>query len=188
MRLRFVVLFCVAALMAWPLSADVFLFTTGAPDGRMATGSRPSSAGKIEIETADDFITTRETLINHATFTGLLPSGLPLADISQVLVEIYRVFPKDSANPPDGRVPTRTNSPSDVAFDSRDSVAGTLSFTPSLLSSSFSVANTVLNGIHPLPNQTTNGEGSATGEEVLFDLSFSTPLDLPADHYFFLPQ
>jgi hypothetical protein len=31
---------------------------------------------------------------------GLIPSGTPLADISNVEVEIYHVFPKDSADPP----------------------------------------------------------------------------------------
>ena len=31
---------------------------------------------------------------------------------------------------------------------------------------SFTTANSVLNGIHPKPNQTTRGEGPVTGEEV----------------------
>ena len=43
-------------------------------------------------------------------------------------------------------------------------------------------------GIHPLPNQTTGGDGSLTGEEVEFDVSLKTPFYLPADHYFFVPQ
>src|SRR5205807_1380062 len=32
------------------------------------------------------------------------------------------------------------------------------------------------------------GEGPATGEEVQFNVMFTTPLMLPADHYFFVPQ
>lgn len=57
-----------------------------------------------------------------------------------------------------------------------------------MLNPNFSVANTVLNGINKIPNQTTGGEGPATGQEVLFDVTFTTPFDLPADHYFFVPQ
>src|SRR5262249_44739210 len=84
-------------LPATPANAGpVFFFSTGNPDGLIATASRPSSAGKIEIESADDFILTSPTSINHATFTGLLPTGTPLSSIGQVRVEIYRVFPKDS--------------------------------------------------------------------------------------------
>jgi len=154
----------------------------------MATASRPESAGKIEIESADDFILGNQTRITSATFTGLLPSDAPLNNVTNVVVEIYRVFPKDSTNPPDGRVPTRNNSPSDVAFDSRDFAAGTLTFTPTILNASFTAANSVLNGINPIPNQKTMGEGPMSGEEVQFTVHFASPFDLPADHYFFVPQ
>lgn len=170
-----------------------FTFSTGMPDGRIGTASRPgtgpgSSAATIEIESADDFILASQTTIDHATFTGLLPTGAPLTNVTQVRVEIYHVFPLDSVNPPSGHVPTRVNSPSDVAFDSRDSVAANLTFVSSILSASFTVANSVVNGIHPIPNQTTGGEGPVTGEEVLFDVTFTTPFTLPAGHYFFIPQ
>ncbi len=43
-------------------------------------------------------------------------------------------------------------------------------------------------GIHPLPGQRTGGDGAIAGEEVTFDVSFTTPFLLPADHYFFVPQ
>ena len=46
----------------------------------------------------------------------------------------------------------------------------------------------MLNGINKLPNQFTGGEGPVTGEEVSFNVTFTTPFDLPADHYFFVPQ
>ena len=171
--------------LAVPAGAVPFSFSTGNPDGLIATGSRPSSAGKIEIESADDFILSTSTNINHATFTGLLPTG---AIINNVRVEIYRVFPKDSTNPPSGNIPTRVNSPSDVAFAERDVASSTLSFTTTTLNANFAAANSVLSGINKIPNQTTGGEGAVRGEEVLFDITFSSTFSLPADHYFFIPQ
>lgn len=177
-----------------PAYATPFFFSTGDPDGKIGTASRPDSVSGIEIETADDFVLTSGTTIDHATFTGLVPTG---ASVQQVLVEIYRVFPSDSdvgrtSGPPTfstSQVPTRVNSPSDVAVASFDSnVAGSLSFSASTLSASFTVNNSVLNGINPTPNQTTQGEGPVTGQEVSFDITFTTPFDLPADHYFFVPQ
>ncbi len=165
-----------------------FNFSTGSPDGLIATGSRPESLGKIEIESADDFLLTSPARIDSAAFTGLITGGATTGDIGQVVVEIYRVFPNDSDAGRTFNVPTRMNSPSDVAFDTRDSAPGGLSFTTSVLDDSFTAANSVLDGINPSPNQTTNGEGPVTGQEVRFDVTFSTPLDLPADHYFFIPQ
>jgi hypothetical protein len=50
-----------------------------------------------------------------------LGSGVTVSDIQNVTIDFYRVFPKDSAFPPSGNVPTRVNSPSDVAFNSRSS-------------------------------------------------------------------
>jgi hypothetical protein len=45
-------------------------------------------------------------------------------------------------------------------------------------------------GINPIPSQTTGGNGPVTGQEVEFDVTFTTPFDLPADpgHFFFVPQ
>jgi hypothetical protein len=161
-------------------------FDNGAPDGKIAMASRPASPGKIEIEAADDFILGVNTAINSVTFTGLLTGASPT--VGQVRVEIYRVFPLDSANPPDGKVPTRVNSPSDIEFADRDTANGTLTFVTTTLATSFTAANSVLNGIKPSPNQTTGGEGAVTGQEVQFTVTFSAPLVLPADHYFFIPQ
>jgi hypothetical protein len=184
----FQVLFLVLGLSIAASSRGLtFTFSTGNPNGLMGTASRPGSGGGIEIESADDFILVSQTTIDHATFIGLLPLGAPLTNVTQVVVEIYRVFPLDSVNPPSGHVPTRVNSPSDVAFDSRNS-ASSLTFTTSILNPSFTVANSVLNGIHPIPGQTTGGEGPVTGEEVLFNVTFTTPFSLPAGHYFFIPQ
>jgi len=184
-----------AAILVLGLSAaatsrgvPVFQFSTGDPDGSMATASRPDGNGQIETESADDFVLAAQTTINHATVTGLIPSSASLSDVGQVVVEIYRVFPLDSTVPPSGNVPTRVNSPSDVAFDSRDSAAATLSFTVSTLNATFTAANSVLNGINPIPGQTTGGEGPVTGQEVLVDVTFTPALLLPPGHYFFVPQ
>jgi hypothetical protein len=108
--------------------------------------------------------------------------------LGQVRVEIYRVFPKDSTDPPSGNVVTRMNSPSDIELADRDTASSNLTFTTTLLSLDFSAGNSVLNDINKKPNQTTMGEGKVTGEEVEFDVTFTTPFDLPADHYFFVPQ
>src|SRR6478672_5163959 len=54
----------VNVLAITPVAADTFTFTTGSPDGRMGTASRPDSPDKIEIESADDFVTTSTTRIN----------------------------------------------------------------------------------------------------------------------------
>jgi hypothetical protein len=175
------------AAAALPVSAAPFFFSTGKPDGLMASATRPDAGGKIEIEAADDFILPSETRINTAVFTGLLTGGAGAANIGQVVAEIHRVFPKDSTNPPSGRVPTRVNSPSDVAFDSRDSVGGGLTFGVVTVGA-FTAANSVLNGINPLPNQTTGGDGAVSGTEVIITVNFGAPFDLPADHYFFVPQ
>lgn len=171
-------------------AASAFFFSTGDPDGKIGTLSRPAAPGLLETESADDFILTGTTNITKATFVGLLPLGAPLSSISEVEIEFYHVFPVDSTSPPDGRVPTRMNSPSDaeIASATRDSSSGTLSFTSTLIDSRFTVANTVMNGIHASPNQFTGGEGAATGEEVLISVTFATPVDLTAAHYFFRPE
>src|SRR5262249_44485734 len=180
----------VAMVVPLPAAGDTFTFSTGDPDGRIGTLSRPGGAGVLQTETADDFVLAAQTSITQATFTGLIPSGANLSSIDRVEIEFYHVFPKDSANPPSGNVVSRTNSPGDVeiATATRDSLDGSLSFSSTLLNSSFMVANTVINGINKKPNQTTGGEGSATGQEVRLTVNFVTPVELPADHYFFRPE
>lgn len=165
--------------------AATFTFTTGAPNGLMAMASRPGSSA-IEIEAADDFIVATQTTLTGASFTGLIPAGASLATISAVDVEIYRVFPQDSDTVRAIQVPQRANSPSDVAFTTRDGSNST--FTASTISPNFTAANSVLNGIHPIPTQTTGGEGAVTGDETSIAVTFTTPIVLPPGHYFFVPQ
>jgi len=177
--------------VAVPANASSFNFSTGDPDGKMATASRTGPG--FEIESGDDFALLAQTLIKNATFTGLVPTG---ASVSNVTVEIYRVFPNDSdvgrtSGAPffsTTQVPTRVNSPSDVAFDSRSSGTG-LSFSTNVLAGSFAALNSLQpGGIHPDPGFHTGGDGPVTGQEVRFSVNFTTPFNLPADHYFFVPQ
>ncbi len=184
---------CMGSLIAVavPANASSFNFSTGDPDGKMATASRTGPG--FEIESGDDFALLAQTLIKNATFTGLVPTG---ASVSNVTVEIYRVFPNDSdvgrtSGAPffsTTQVPTRVNSPSDGAFDSRSSGTG-LSFSTNVLAGSFTALNSLQpGGIHPAPGFHTGGNGPVTGQEVQFSVNFTTPFNLPADHYFFVPQ
>jgi hypothetical protein len=172
-------------------AGPVTLFNTGNPNGLIATLSIPGGGPLPETETADDFILGQSALITGATITGLAPLGTSLAALqaAEVEIELYHVFPLDSTNPPDGRVPTRTNSPADNQFAAFDEALSQLTITPVILNSSFTAANSVVAGIHPSPNQTTGGEGSVTGEEVQFNITFSAPfLAGAADHDFFRPE
>ena len=184
---------CMGSLIAVavPANASSFNFSTGDPDGKMATASRTGPG--FEIESGDDFALLAQTLIKNATFTGLVPTG---ASVSNVTVEIYRVFPNDldvgrTSGAPffsTTQVPTRVNSPSDGAFDSRSSGTG-LSFSTNVLAGSFTALNSLQpGGIHPAPGFHTGGNGPVTGQEVQFSVNFTTPFNLPADHYFFVPQ
>jgi hypothetical protein len=192
---RFVIpLALLGSLPAMPAVAaqTPFFFSTGDPDGKIATATRPDTGAPFEIESADDFVLTHATSITSAIFTGLMPAG---ANADDVVVEIYRVFPKDSdvtrtSGSPTfltSQVPTRVNSPSDVAFDSRDSTSG-LTFSTTGMGS-FTALNSVQpGGIHPLPGIFTGGGGPVTGQETAFTITFTTPFTLAADHYFFVPQ
>ena len=68
----------IGLLTALPAAAAPF-FSTGDPDGKIATATRPDVGGKFEIESADDFVlaTSNSTVITSATFTGLLTGSEP---------------------------------------------------------------------------------------------------------------
>ena len=186
LRLLLVTALVLSTSSAW---GAAFSFSTGTPDGRLGAASRIEGGALIEIEAGDDFITTADqTTLTAASFFGLLPGATAPSAVSQVVVEIYRVFPLDSTSPPDGKVPTRVNSPSDVEFTGRDSAeTDDLAFTATGLGN-FSVTNSVLNGINPTPNQTTGGEGAVAGTQVRIDVTFTKPFRLPPGHYFIVPQ
>lgn len=184
---------CAVLFVSGGAIAGPFVFSTGNVTNSIAIASRPDLAGKFEIEGADDFVTTAPTVITSATFTGLLSGGATTADIGEVRVEIYRVFPKDSDTVRTPNVVTRANSPSDVALDDRDSTAGGgLIFSTTDLGALSALNSVQPGGIHPKgasgTGQTTGGDGPVAGEEVQFNITFTTPFTLPADHYFFIPQ
>ena len=180
---------CIGIAVTSANAGPITLFSTGNPDGTIATLSRTASAGKLETETADDFILGTQALIQGATFTGLLVGGAAVSNIQNVEIELYHVFPLDSMNPPSGNVATRVNSPSDNQFAAFDASLGDISFTATVLNPSFSAANSVINGIHPIPNQFTGGEGPVRGVEVLITVTFNKPFLVGAtDHDFFRPE
>jgi hypothetical protein len=159
------------------------------PNNALAMASRPDTPS-FEIESADDFVLGSPTAITSASFVGLIVSGTGgTPSISEIVTEIYRVFPLDSNTARTPNVPTRANSPSDDVFDSRDSAVSGLTFTSTTLATSFTALNSVQpGGIHPSPNQTTGGNGPISGTEVQITVTFTTPISLPANHYFFIPQ
>jgi hypothetical protein len=173
------------ACLATPLWAGPFFFGTGSPNGLLGALSRRPSPGNVETETADDFVLQVPTVIFHATIFGLLPAGTPLDNIKDVEIEVYHVFPLDSA-PFSAKVPSRANSPSDVEISTatRARSAGTLSTSVSRANTSFIVNNTVVNGIRV----NTGGEGPLAGDEVEIDITFTSPVILPAGDYFFRPE
>jgi hypothetical protein len=167
--------------------AQSLVFSTNEPDLRMGSGARVEGENAAEIETADDFLLFGDTRLTGATIVGLLPAGAAITDVQQVVVEIYRVFPLDSNTERTPHVPTRTNSPGDNALLFRDSADGNLTFSV-VPQTAVTALNSVVNGINPLPDQTTQGEGPVAGSEVRIVVQFQNPIDLRPGHYFFVPQ
>src|SRR5262249_55241139 len=140
-------------LLAPAFSATIYNNLT--PNNLMAIATRPDTA-PFEIEAGDDFFLGSQTIINSASFVGLIVPGTGgTPAISQIVAEIYRVFPADSnvartSGPPTfstPQVPTRVNSPSDVALAERNSAtAGQLTFSSSVLSATFTALNSVQPG------------------------------------------
>jgi hypothetical protein len=188
-RFSYVIALGLGGMLATSASAAT-VYNNLTPNNLMAIATRPDSPGGFEIEAGDDFVLGSRTIINTASFVGLIvPGTAGTPAISQIVAEMYRVFPLDSNAARIPNVPTRANSPSDVAFVSRDSTGSELTFTSSVLAATFTALNSVQpGGIHPSPNQTTLGNGPLTGQEVQINLTFTTPFDLQADHFFFVPQ
>jgi hypothetical protein len=159
------------------------LVNTGNTDGKLGALSRPASVNKLETETADDFVLDQTTVLTGATVTGLVTTSL--ANISNVEIEMYHRFPEDSIADRTPQVPTRQNSPSDVEIDSatRDGNNHTLRFSTALLNSTFTALKTVVNSI-----SVAQGEPAVTGAEVEITVTFTSPIVLPAGHYFFRPE
>src|SRR6266853_4863748 len=82
---------CGLGLLTFQASAASFTFSTGNPDGKVATLSRPAGGSAIQTETADDFVLTQAVVITQASFTGLFPVLGRLDSLEQVEIEIYHV-------------------------------------------------------------------------------------------------
>jgi hypothetical protein len=177
---------------ASPGWAPSFFFGSGAHDGRMAAALRPGRADLEEIESAGDFTLTRETFTRQATLTGLLPPGAGSSDVTEVVVEIDRVFTDDAPIPSDEGAPAGNDLPSEAARAGRDGevsdMAGRLELELEAVADSLIAENSVLDGIHPLPEANMHGEGSVSREEVRFEVTFPKASGLPAGHPFFIPR
>jgi hypothetical protein len=172
------------ALLGAADSSAATIYNNLTANNQMAAATRPGG-GVVEMEAADDFALTTQSSVTSASFVGLgVPSTAGSFSVSNVTVEIYRVFPQDSDTVRTPNVPTRMNSPSDVAFASRTSGSG-LTFSSSVLSASFTALNSVQPGGIRL---TTMGNGPLTGQEIQLNVTFTTPFVLDPNHYFFVPQ
>src|SRR5262249_57331019 len=104
--------------------------------------------------------------------TVLWTGGAKTKDVKITVVDLYRVFPLDSdvgrtSGPPTfstPQVPTRVNSPSDVAFVSRDSGHKQLKFKAHVLSKKFTAQASVSSGCKITLHS--GGNGPVSGKEV----------------------
>jgi hypothetical protein len=62
-----------------------------------------------------------------------------------------------------------------------------LTFSTNVLNSNFGVGNTVVSNLK-VATAPPGGEGSTAGEQVEITITFTTPIILPAGHYFFRPE
>jgi hypothetical protein len=182
-RIAQLAFFSLALVASASPAAAATIYNNDFPNDVVGLSTHQSDATGLEIEAADDFILKSPTSLTSATFTGLVPLGTKASDIEAVRVEIYRVFPKDSQDPPSGKVPTRMNSPSDVAFAERNS--GTDLTFSNQVGLNNEVLSRVLNGNISVGGGTA---GPLVGEQLRFLTNFTTPISLPSDHYFFVPQ
>ena len=176
-----ILLVAMGLLLTLPMYGGTILYNNLTPNDSIGFSSSVQ-AGSKSTEAADDFLLTQNSKITGASFIGIMPAGVAPLDVT---IEIYRVFPQDSDAVRIAAVPTRTNSPSDIEFTDRSAGAGELSFSTTQLNPSFTTLNSVLEGgLHV----NTGGNGAITGQEVQFDVTFSTPINLASGHYFFVPQ
>src|ERR1700732_104909 len=84
------------AMFAAP-SFGAVIYNNLTPNNMIAVATRPATFS-FEIEAADDFVLTSPTVIKAASFVGLLVPGAAggTPSISDLVVEIYHVFPADS--------------------------------------------------------------------------------------------
>ena len=188
MKALFSYVVCLVCFLISSASAAT-IYNNLTPNNMIGVASRPDLPGTFEIEAADDFFLSGQTIITSASFVGLIVGGTGTPTITDIVAEMYRIFPLDSNTVRMPNVPTRTNSPSDAALVTRDSAAGELTFNSTVIAPTFTILNSIQpGGIHPFPLQTTGGNGQLTGQEVQINLTFLTPFNLVDSHLFFVPQ
>ena len=174
-----------------------FFFSTGDPDGKIATATRPDTARSIRDRVgrrlrSHPFDVNHQRDLHRPAATRC-DGGAMSARSSSRSTACFRKdsdVGRTSGSPTfsTSNVPTRVNSPSDIAFQERDAGSG-LTFSTERAGRHFTALNSVQpGGIHPLPGSIHGRQWCCQGEEVQFTVTFTTPFLLAADHYFFVPQ
>ena len=177
-----------ACAAAGPARAgSTFFFSTGDPDGKMAMASRPSSAGKIEIESADDFVLTAPRASPARPSPVSCRRTASLSDMTNVRVEIYRVFPLDSTIPRQWQCAHADQFSLGRGVRRTDAAAHNLTFTPGIINSSFTAQIPSSTGSIRNPTSIPR-RGTGHGPRGSVQRDFESAFTLPADHYFFVPQ
>ena len=179
---------CLPAMPAAALLPAVYSFSTGDPDGKIATASRPESTENSR-SSPRMISCSPTTSITSATFTGLVPGGGERPPTSSSRSIAY--FPRLGCRPHqrvaavlDVEVPTRVNSPSDVAFLEADSATGGLVLDQGARGDLHRKQLGETGGIYPEPESDTGGNGAVTGEEVRFDRELHRRLAPPRQPLF----
>ena len=137
-----------------------------------------------------------QTTINSATFTGLVPSGSN-GGVGNVIVEVYRVFPLNSDVGRTSGAPTfstrkflpaRTHLPTMPLIHVLLPPFGIVLLAQTLWPEPLPRSTLFSRVEYTLSRSDDGGKGRVTGQEVEFDVTFTTPFDLAAGHYFFVPQ
>ena len=195
---RFVIPLAMLGSLPMPAAAllpAVYSFSTGDPDGLIATAARPES--RPENSRSNRPMTScspNTTSITSATFTGLVPAG---SSATGVVVEIYRVFPTDSdvgahqraANVLDG--PGAHAGQFALRYRARRARHRERPISrPRSLDPSFTANNSVTAGRYPSQTEPTPPAATvrSRARKCSSTVNFATPFVLPADHYFFVPQ
>ena len=163
--------------------ADAFSFTTSTPDGRIGSrstaghGRRPRDRSGRRLHSRGRHAADRRQLLWTAA-----SRRVSIRRRVRASRDLPRV-PENSTAPAERcRADTRELAVGRRVRHSRGSGDGSLSYATSIVNPNFTVANSIVNGINPVPLQTTNGEGPVRGQEALIPLRSS--FSLPPDYYF----
>ena len=178
--------------LSTPVEADSVFFSTGRSDGLIGTASRPASAGKVEIEVGGRLRPYGRNR-HHERDLHRPAAGRRAAQRRHGCRgrNLSRVSP---------RFQHRTNP---QRYDAGQFTFGCRIGRPQFVErrpdfhprgDSEQLHRQQLRperhqSLNPNPpGEFTGGEGAVTGQEVEFNVLFTTPFVLPADHYFFVPQ